>query len=90
VNEDTRDFHLRRVTGCRDRDANERAWFIYQAVTFGRRLVAQSGIRSGAEQGGPEQRLARGLSREGRVYTPLEPLPPAVTQSAVHRLLIDA
>jgi hypothetical protein len=49
VNDDAWDLYLRRVPGSRDRDADDRAGLVNQAVALGRRLVAQDRIRPGPE-----------------------------------------
>ena len=49
--------------------------FVDQTVALGRRLVAQDGIRPSPEQGGPQHRSSRRITRESGIDTPVQPLP---------------
>ncbi len=73
-----------RVPGRRDRDNDDRTRRVEQAVPLSGGLMAENGIRPGAEQRGPEHRLPGGVAGEGGVHAALQPLPAAAAHPAAH------
>jgi hypothetical protein len=59
-------------------------------VPLGGRLMTENGVRPSSEQGGPESRLPSGHTGKGRVYAPLQSLPPTVAHLAAHCTRIHA
>jgi hypothetical protein len=78
------------MTGCRDRDNDDRTRLVNQAVPLGRSLVAQNRTGTGSEQCGPEYCLPGRVPGESGVYTSLQPLPSAASYPGPHRLGVDA
>jgi hypothetical protein len=78
------------MAACRDGDVNDRARLIWtrlidEAMSFGRRLVAERRTGASPEQRRPELRIAAGSAGEGRVDTTLDALPPAVLNPVAYR-----
>src|SRR5262249_5149709 len=63
---------------------------VEQAVPFGRGVVAEHGVRPGAQQGAPQLRLACRASGKCRVDAALKPLPVPVPQPVLTRHTVYA
>jgi len=59
----------------RDRHVDLRARLVCQSCQLSRTLVAEHGTGSGAEYGGPQERLTVELTRESRAHAAEGPLP---------------
>src|SRR5260370_17438124 len=81
---------MRRVPGRRDRNSDDRAWFVDQAVSLGCRLVAEYGAGGGGQERRPQAGLPGRLSGEGGVNAALQSLPAAIAHAVAHRVSGDA
>ena len=90
VDDKARDLRSCRTFRRRNRNRDQRAGLVDQPVPLGGRLMTENRVRSGSEQGGPENRLPSGYTGKRYVYTPLRSLPPAVAHLAAHRTRVHA